>query len=729
MYNIREGRFAYMQLTDILTRHFRLNELQKKALEKLGISTVRDLLYHFPSRYEDIASIKTVSSLTLGTDAIIFGKVGGLSTRKSFHKKTPIAEGWLQDHTGKIKLIWFHQPYLAKMLTEGTPVKLAGRVTGANKKLYIANPEIERVKTLPIDSHDSLFANGKERTTFFAIYPESQGITSLWFRHALLKILKLYASSKSVYDPIPQDILTQYHLPDLYTALIWIHTPKHESDSRVARKRFAFEEVFLVQLSHQRARKLREQKPSLAIRVDRARIKEFVSRFPFPLTDAQQKSIEEILHDFETPNAMARLLEGDVGSGKTAVAASTIYAATMTPPSNNRFGTVQTAYMVPTEILAKQHFASFIHLFEHLPIQIGLITSSGCKKFPSKTNSKESTSISRAQLLKWVASGDIAILLGTHALIQKTVQFQNLALVVIDEQHRFGTAQRQMLTRKDAIIPHLLSMSATPIPRTLALTIYGDLDITVLDQMPKGRKPVKTEIVLPDKREEMYEKVKKELDEGRQAYIICPRVDEPNPTKEMSLNAKSVKEEAARLKRGVFKKYFIDILYGKMKPKDKEGVMERFEKGKIDILVATSVVEVGVNVPNATVIVIEGAERFGLAQLHQLRGRVIRSTHQAHCFVYAETTGANTLKRLKALTTAKNGFELAEFDLGIRGAGELAGLHQHGITDIGMEAIKNVKMVEAARNEARNIIDQNLLATLPRLQTLVNEKSKRLHFE
>ena len=427
---------------------------------------------------------------------------------------------------------------------------------------------------------------------------------------------------------------------------------------------------------------------------------------------------------------MSRLLEGDVGSGKTAVAATAVYAAVRTRPAGQSFGALQVAYMAPTEILAKQHFESLIQYFERFPINIGLITGSGCYKFPSKIKRTEATNISRVQLLKWVANGEIPVLIGTHALIQKSVQFKHLALVVIDEQHRFGTNQRRQLAKKEARLPHLLSMTATPIPRTLALTIYGDLDLTLLDQMPPGRKPIITKIVTPDKRIEAYQEMRRELKEGRQAYVICPRIDEPDPEKAFALQTKSVKAEAKRLKASVFPEYEIDILHSKMKPKEKDDVMARFAAHEIDILVATSVVEVGVNVPNATMIFIEGAERFGLSQLHQLRGRVVRSTYQAYCYVVPETRGEKTMDRLKALTTAKNGFELAEADLMQRGPGELSGRAQWGISDIGMEALKNLKLVEAARNEALAFIkaDEDLLKH-PLLAEALARRSKTMHFE
>jgi ATP-dependent DNA helicase RecG len=728
-----------MHPNDLLTVHFRLDEPHKKALKRLGIATIENLLLHLPQRYEDISSIQSVGSLEKGQDAVVYGQIGGLKTRKSWKSRVPISEGWVEDGTARIKIMWFNQPYIAKMLTEGIYVKLAGKVTGSEGKLYLANPEVEKLESLPIDRHDSIFKNTENLDeTIYPVYRETKGVTSKWFFHT---VQKCFASGvlEKLEDPIPEAILKRYNLPTLHTALVWIHTPKKAEHAESARKRFAFEEVFYIQTAKARERMEVSAATSYEIYTDPAHIAEFTERFPFPLTKAQEKAIDAILNDFTRTHPMSRLLEGDVGSGKTAVAATTAYAvATSRPPEGLRkkleFGALQVAYMAPTEILAKQHFESFMTYFSHLPIQIGLITGSGCMKFPSKTNPLKPTPISRAQLLKWVKNGEIAILIGTHALIYKSVEFKHLAHVIIDEQHRFGTNQRRALAKKDVRMPHLLSMTATPIPRTLALTVYGDLDITLLDEMPKGRKPIITKVVAPSHIQEVYDHIQSELTAGRQAYVICPRIDEPDPTMENALQLKSVKSEAERLKKKVFPRARIDILHSKMTPKEKDTVMAKFLAHEIDILVATSVVEVGVNVPNATNILIEGAERFGLAQLHQLRGRVVRGTHQAYCFAVTskDSTGKSgkTLERLKALTEAKNGFELAEYDLALRGSGELYGMRQWGLTDLGMEAIKNMKMVEAARNEAKQLIEED-----PDLQRhlIIRGKilsiSKNLHME
>ncbi len=707
---------------------FKLTSLQKTALKKLGLRTLSDLLYHFPTHYAKPVPHKTVRELRKGDEVALYGIIRNLKLGKAFRKRIPMADGVIEDQTGRIKAVWFNQPYLAKMIGEGSPVRVVGKVAERKGELYFANPEIEKLLGLPSGSAESLF-EGEGGAALYPTYAESRGITSRWFYHAIKKILS-ESFLNSLHDPIPKDILDTYHLPGLKTALIFIHTPKKESAALAARKRFSFEEIFFIQLEKFRERKEYEEKRSFIIKKSKSEISDFIKRFPFEATLAQERVIETILKDFEAGHPMSRLLEGDVGSGKTAVAAVSAYAAVTTRPSEKDFGNLQVAYMAPTEILASQHFESFIEYFKHLPINIALITGSGCRKFPSKVNPSGWTNISRTQLLKWVLNGEIAILLGTHALIQKTVKFKDLAYIIIDEQHRFGTAQRKNLARKGDILPHLLSMTATPIPRTLALSIYGDLDLSLLDEMPKGRKPINTEIVPPEKRKDVYEKIRKELKDGRQAYIICPRIDEPDPTKELALEAKSVKAETKRLKEEVFPEFEIAILHSKMKPKEKDEVMLSFKNHEINILVATSVVEVGVNVPNATNIIIEGAERFGLAQLHQLRGRVLRSNHQPFCYLFSEIKGGKSMDRLKALVKAKNGFELAELDLGLRGAGELYGRRQWGISDVGMEAIKNIKMVEAARVEARKLIEKDKdLENYPLLKERLRLQTESLHFE
>lgn len=730
-----------MNLDSKLDKVFRIDIPHKKALSRLGLFTVLDLLYYFPIRYSDFSQIKKIADLTEGEVATVYGKISKLKAKKSFNTGKPMGEGEIEDLSSKIKITWWGQAYLAKMLKNGDSVKLTGRVSKGKYGLYLSNPEFEKMENLPIDSHKNLFRTKDKQETglSYPIYKETRGITSKWIYHHILKILKDGVLNTKK-DYIPKEILKKYNLPSLKTAFFWIHSPKKKIDAEAARKRFSFEEILFIQLERQKDKILYKQNKSFKIKKDADKVKEFLNRFPFKPTNSQTRAIKTILFDMSKNFPMSRLLEGDVGSGKTLVAATTSYAAVMQRPFDYQkkefqsFGNLQVAYMAPTEILASQHFESFIEYFKHLPIQIGLITGSGCKKFPSKSDPETWTNISRRQLLKWVEEGSISILIGTHSLIQKSVKFKDLSYIIIDEQHRFGTNQRKKFARReqgeDVSLPHLLSMTATPIPRTLALTIYGDLDLSLLDQMPKGRKPIITSIVPPNKRNKTYEEIRDRLNGGRQLYVICPRIFEPDKDKAKTLDVKSVTAEAKRLKKEIYKDKIIGILHSKMTKIKKEEVMRDFAEGKIDILCATSVVEVGVNVPNATMIIIEGAERFGLAQLHQLRGRVIRSSYQAYCYIFANAKTDKTIERLNALKTAKNGFELAEMDLNLRGAGELSGTKQWGISDLGMEAIKNIKMVEAAREEAKKIISEDLtLENYPLLKARAKYKVSEFHFE
>ncbi len=726
-----------MNLEDQLAKLFRIQDTQKKALARIGLLTVRDLLYYFPTRYNDASAVKLIRDVVPGETVTLYGTLSKLKTKKGFKSKIPMGEATLTDPSGSIPVVWFNQAYMAKMVHEGEAVLMSGRVSEGKNGIYLGNPELEKGAVLPIDAHDTLFGGNAPEATMYPVYRETRGVTSKWIFHHVQKIL---ASGilDSIEDYIPESILKKYNLPSLHTALVWVHAPRKSDDATAARKRFAFEEVFSIQLRRLQDKMEFSKQAAYEVGIDEDAIEEFLSHFPFDATDAQLRAINTILEDMQKEHPMARLLEGDVGSGKTLVAATAAYAIVKNRPLDKKkgvkqtFGALQVAYMAPTEILATQLFENFIEYFRGTGIQIGLMTGSGCRKFPTKVASAREpwTNISRPQLLKWVKNGEIPIVVGTHALIQKKVEFKDLALVVIDEQHRFGVAQRAKLARKVGHAPHLLSMTATPIPRTLALTIYGDLDLSLLDAMPLGRKPVITEIVTSDKRKETYEAIRKEMKKGRQLYVICPRINEPDPDKEMALQLRSVMEEAKRLKKEVFPEYEFGILHSKMTKEKKEEAMKDFSEKKTDILVATSVVEVGVNVPNATLIIIEGGERFGLAQLHQLRGRVIRSSDQAYCYVFADVKSGKTFDRLKALKTAKSGFELAELDLALRGSGELSGDKQWGLSDLGMEAIKNLKMVEAARTEAGALLLKDPeLTRLPLLKQEISRRHVELHFE
>ena len=731
--------FLSAPITDVV----RCDAPKKIALARIGIKSIRDVLYHFPVRYTHIGATKMINEIEHNEHVTIYGHITGLKTKKSFRSRVPMSEGKLTDMSGNsIKIVWFHQPYIAKMITDDSLVKLSGTVSIKNGIESLMNPEIEQMTDLPIDGHHSLFHNDEKVASEIgmSLYRETRGVTSKWVHHVVARIFS-NEQFDQINDPLPDYIRKKYSLPDLKTALVWIHMPRKESDAEAARKRFAFEEIFFVQLQAQ-YRATYEKMYRHEIRINQSKLTEFIDRFPFSLTSSQQEAIDAIVQDIESDRPMSRIIEGDVGSGKTAVAASVAYAIAMQSPEKKSFGNFQIAYMAPTEVLATQLFENFVEYFAHTGFQIALMTGSGCRKYPSKVNPSGWTDISRTQLKKWIANGEIPMVIGTHALISKSLEFKNLGLVIVDEQHRFGTKQRMELAQKAGHAPHYLSMTATPIPRTLALTIYGDLDLTVIDQMPSGRKPVQTEIIHATQRDDVYTEIRKNLEAGRQLYVICPRIyspqsDQPltdgqwselSPAKQQALQLKSVEDEVARLKKDIFPEYRIGSLHSKLKKEEKTDIMAQFYAHELDILVATSVIEVGVNVPNATMIIIEGAERYGLAQLHQLRGRVMRGSHQPYCYLFTTNDMAeSTSTRLDAFLKAKNGFELAEYDLALRGAGSLIGDKQSGLSDLAMEALKNPKLVEFARNEAKAIIAEDpTLESWPELEVYMKGL---VHFE
>lgn len=737
-----------------LSEFLKLKPEQKAALKRIGLATIRDFLYYFPKKYaesSEAVQIQTVlhpdhDEQAREEESVIFGQIKNLKTGKTFKSKLPMATATLTDDSGSVKLMWIRQPYIAKMIQEGSLVKVSGKPSKSDKGggVTFINPRIESVGSIPNHIGQPLFDSpdapeSRESMSCTPTYAETKGLTSLWFFHTFRKISAdpRFDDPAQLPDPIPEEMRKRYSLPSLKAALVWIHAPQKESDAMVARKRFAFEEIFFIQLRAQIERAKSEREKSFVIDAEKS-ADAFIERLGFQMTEGQLASVADILADMKRGYPMSRLLEGDVGSGKTAVAASAAYAVVTERPKNQKFGTLQVAYMAPTEILAKQHFESFIQLFRHMPISMALITGKECRKFPSKLNPGGWTHISRSQLTKWVKNGEISIVIGTHALIQKNVAFKHLALVIIDEQHRFGTNQRQKLARKHDVTPHLLSMTATPIPRTLALTLYGDLDLSIIEQMPSGRKPIITKIIKPEEQEAAYEHIREQVREGRQAYVICPRIDEPDEDPAIPLygqkpaetkQMKSVIGEAKRLNKDVFPEFRFGILHSRMKPALKEEVMSRFLNKEIDILVATSVVEVGVNVPNATAILIEHADRYGLSQLHQLRGRVIRGNHQAYCYLATSTSSEKSIERLRAIQSAKNGFELAELDMKMRGTGELYGAKQWGVTDIAMDAIQNLKMVEAARKEAKAVVAEDIALTDYPLLRKQLEAQEEIHFE
>jgi ATP-dependent DNA helicase RecG len=722
-------------LNEDLAKVSKLSKDHAAGLKHLKLQTVRDLLFYFPTRYADAREVVPIDTLIPGNPVTLYGVMEKVTVRRSFKGHIPMTEARVADNSGVLRCVWFNQAYIGKMYPEGARVKVSGIVQQDKNGLCLTNPTIDHAPLVAPEGEQSLFGKDIQGEFLIPVYRETKGVSSL-FLYTLIKRIVASGTLEEVEDPVPNHITSKLHLPELKDALLYIHFPKNEQLTIAARKRFAFEEIFYLQIKQQLERA--EAKGSLAYPISQSDslIQDFIKRFSFTPTNSQLDAIKGILKDMAGKNPMGRLLEGDVGSGKTFVASVAAYATI-----NTRVGktgtAMQVAYMAPTEILAKQHFESFIKFFEGTNIEIGLLTGSGCKKFPSKLDPEGYTDISRAQLLKWIADGRMSVIVGTHALIQKSVIFKDLALVIIDEQHRFGVKQRKALAHKKGEenkktkkeLPHLLSMTATPIPRTLALSMFGDLDLTVIDEMPLERKRIITEIIKPSGRKKVEDAIARELESGRQAYVICPRIDEQDEEERQKRQLKSVKEEAKRLKEKVFPNARIEILHSKMKITDKEDIMARMLAHEIDILVATSVVEVGVNIQNATAIIIEGAERFGLAQLHQLRGRVGRSSYQSYCYLFTESTADNTLARLKALVDAKNGFELAELDMMQRGIGTLMDGKQWGVSDLAMEAIRNPKLVEIAREEAKTLVEEDpTLENFPELGAVIKERAK-VHME
>lgn len=719
----------------------RIGKRYAEKLARLNIKTIEDFLMHFPFRYEDYSERVPIENLRKGETATVMGWITSCKLVRTWKKRMMIFECVLEDETGEISAVWFNQPYISDTLLEGKGVRISGKLSqNKNGQLYFSNPAWELSTREPTNT-------GR----LVPIYPETEGITSKWIRWQLSNIFKLQLE---IIDPIPQQILSELHLPDLETALKFIHFPQTQNQYLLAQKRFAFQNMLTVQLASLQIKNLWEKES--AVKISKSDfLDKFKKNLPFELTNAQQKAIEEISNDLVKSRPMNRLLNGDVGSGKTIIA-----AAAMAMAADAKF---QATLMAPTEVLAKQHYMSFCNFFKHSNINIALLTNAYKlvsnsefrisnfesnlnneslktktlkiqSKFKIKNSKLKSEKISRDELLSAIRTGEIDIIIGTHALIQKDIKFKNLALVIVDEQHRFGVDQRAFLQQQavkinDGLpnqIPHFLTMTATPIPRTLTLAFFGNLDLSVLDEMPKNRKPIITNVVPPSKRNETYDFISKEIQAGHQAFVILPLVEESEKLTEL----KAATEEHARLSKDVFPELSLGLLHGRMKASEKEAVMADFKAKKYDILVATSVVEVGIDVPNATVIIIEDADRFGLSQLHQFRGRVGRSQLQSYCFLFASSNTEKSKSRLKAMEKSTNGFEIAEHDLKLRGPGEFLGTRQSGLPDIAMQHIANVKLIEISRAKAQQLLlEDPELNRHPLLKQQLSRFSKTIHLE
>src|SRR3989344_2824135 len=587
-----------------------------KRLEKLEIKTVKDLLRHFPFRYDDYSKIVKIAELNAGQSATIRGIVKKIEVRRTWQKKMIVVEALIVDETGGITAVWFNQPYVAQVLRPGRQANFAGKISERKGQVYLASPVYEVAGST---------SDTKHTAGLIPVYPETKSLTSKGLRYLIKPIL---ANLEPLTDFIPPEILEKYSIPEINMAFRRIHFPRMIQQAEEARRRFAFEELFLLQLNNLKAKYKLEQEKAAPLTIDFSEIEKLIATLPFKLTGSQFRSFEEILKDIKKSQPMNRLLQGDVGSGKTVVAA----IAAMVATRNQK----QTAFMAPTEVLARQHYKTLTTIFKGSSISVGLLTGSEARVFYGDNLEQK---ITKPKLLKEIADSNVKIILGTHAVIQKGVKFKDLALAIVDEQHRFGVEQRAALVKQE-ISPgeettvHFLSMSATPIPRTLSLTLFGDLDISIIDELPAGRKPITTKIVSPQNRVKAYQFIRQQVKTGRQVFVICPRIEAASPEAEKdsqsSVNVKNIKrknlwadvknvtEEFEKLSKSVFPDLRVAMLHGRMKSLEKAEVMKKFSAGENDILVSTSVIEVGVDVPNATIMMIEGADRFGLSQLYQL---------------------------------------------------------------------------------------------------------------
>jgi len=683
-------------------------------LHRLGVKTLKDLLWHFPARYEDYSETVPISDIAPDQKVNIQGEIIKITTKKLFPRRMFITDAIIKDLSGAVKAVWFNQPFIENQLPEGAFVSLAGKVKAGKNGTYLSSPTYEKLT----------YSNQGLRHTkgLVPVYPETEGITSKYLRFLIKPLL----SGLQITDHMPETVLKKHNFPALAAAIKNIHFPNSEENAQKAKERLAFDDLMLFQIKALLERRKMNQLKSVPIPFNEELVKSFTANLPFELTKDQKMAAWEILKDLEKKYPMNRLMEGDVGSGKTVVALIAAYQIAKAG--------YQTVFLAPTEVLAGQHFNTIKSLINDEGVKIGLLTASA-----SKVNNED---VSKKILKEKISSGEINIIIGTHAVLQKDVLFGKLALLVIDEQHRFGINQRSALVKNTEIVPHLLSMTATPIPRTLALTIYGDLDISIIKEKPKNRRKIITKVVSSPRRKDAYEFVRTEVKNGKQVFVVCPRIEISDPHKEVRTNSKqskmnilwadvkAVEEEHKKLSQEIFPDLKVAMLHGKLKPKEKNQIMQEFKDGWHDILVSTSVIEVGVDIPNATVMAIESAERFGLAQLHQFRGRVGRSEHQSYCLLLSSSGDKPTNQRLKALVSCDDGFELAEKDMAIRGPGEFMGTKQSGLPDLAMASLANVDLIKKARTEARLLLKEDpSLSRYPLLKERLNEFQKMTHFE
>ncbi|MBS1249870.1 MAG: ATP-dependent DNA helicase RecG [Chloroflexi bacterium] len=654
-----------------------------EALENLGMTTVGDVLYNFPRRHDDYSKLKPIRDLEYGESVTVIGTVKKASTRTVRSGKMQLAEAVISDKSGPLRVTWFNQPWVARQLLRAKQVVLSGEVDQYLGRLTMNNPEWEELDEILL--HTNRIA---------PVYPLTQGIGQRWMRGIAHKAIKNYAPY--VEDPLPQALLEEASLIPLSEALVNIHFPESEENLKAAQHRLAFDEIFTLQLGVLHQKQVWQGKRGRVFKSPNFWLAPQLSRLPFTLTEAQKKALSDVRNDLISGHPMNRLLQGDVGSGKTVVAAMAMLIVT-------RHG-AQAALMAPTSILAEQHFESMREVL------IG--TGSELAKDEVRLLVGATPAAEKEAIREGLVKGEIKVLIGTHALLEETVKFKDLQLIVIDEQHRFGVNQRGTLRQKGENL-HLMVMTATPIPRSLALTVYGDLDVSIIDEMPPGRQPVDTYILYPKERERAYSLIRAQVEKGNQAFIIYPLVEESD-----KLQEKAAVEEHARLQADVFSQYELGLLHGRLPENEKEEVMAKFRDGETQILVSTSVVEVGVDIPQATVMLIEGAHRFGLAQLHQLRGRVGRGGEKAYCLLVPGGAEATENERLLAMVETNDGFKLAERDLAQRGPGQFLGTRQSGYSELQLANMTDLRLIEKARRHAQALFKNDPALSRPEHKAL-----------
>lgn len=666
-----------------------------KRLKSLGIETFYDLLQYFPYRYEDYSQLLSTAALEEGQKGTIKGTISSFKNTYARNHLT-IQKALIEDNTGNIEVTWFNQPFLSRIFIKGNIISLSGTVK-KNGIFTSIQPEQYEI----ISSFDSPTTHtGK----IIPIYHEKIGLSNKVIREKMKIIInELKKEDEEELETMPTSIVTFNALMNKKDAYQLVHEPKSKELLHKARERLAFEELFTVQLTTEIIKRDWKLKVTGSLfhtdKTNEIYLEKFMKNVPFTLTNAQKKAVLEITQDLVQTYPMNRFLQGDVGSGKTVVAAAAIYFA--------HLNGYKSLYMAPTEILAQQHYKTLTMLLEPYGIRIGLQT--GSKKIKKGSGT----------------SMPFDVVIGTQAIIQKSFDLDNIGLVIIDEQHRFGVAQRAQLKEKGNN-PHLLTMTATPIPRTVALTLYGDLSLSVLDEMPIGRIPIKTYLVPKQKREDSYKWIKGNIAEFKsQAFIICPLIEES--TSETMKSIRAANNEYTFLKQHVFTEFSMGLLHGKMKPAEKQHIMDEFKNRKIDILVSTSVVEVGIDIPDATVIIIEAAERFGLAQLHQLRGRVGRGMKQSYCLLFTEMDDEKTLQRLKFFAQTTNGMELADYDLRVRGAGNIFGTEQHGYNELQIANLSDLDLIHKTKNAAQFFLKHESLENYPAIKQEIDRfNTKRI---